>query len=801
MNIYVKLKKDISTVLEHKSKFGIEATNTLVEYMGYPEDLANVLKTNPELALKISTRYGEITQYFIDSEDTLENLLEFTNKKLINKLRDGEINPKKEIFIKVDTQIYNYLREQNYFQKSYDELEIANTQVSKQDIMQYKLNNPSNIIQIEKFDWRQNQLDVISHIKTHGITTGIQLQATGCGKTYIILKYIDFAFKSNPKCKIILFTERVSILADLFDFKSIETKSNQLDSTNIKFWKEKDICDLTQFNIIDRVTVKKSDWIEQLNQSTKPTLLVINRAYLTLNTNYKNINGLSLVLHDECHNVASNKCFEFLKFIKCKHNIIEKIKTDNNDKIKRTGKTTISIGSLDNRPRPRPIPIVGFSATPLRAGKTKTGDNTVLNRDRLVEIYGKENEKGQLNLITNYNMIYAISSDLILPPRFYWFDIENYQIKDKESKVKKQISKPELGSVMKILDEIIPLMPNRKFVGWCGTIPLCDEWYDNFVSCKEMYPNLKNIKLFKDYSKKNINSEILGYNEFKILKSGGIMFCAQKHREGSDISKLDGCIFLDKVKVRGAIPFIQSIGRVLRKEPDPDPKKESNTNLKKTCGFVIDGVVRDNQDYEKNIVDKILGYYFALNDIASLEDDNSDETTYSKYTRLLDLINFDPDEKIIKLKLDKTVIEINCKKLDWVNIIKNFDSILEKKVNLNPDEKLRIEFEKLKERISKKKFSNMNKFERWAKKKNIDLDPQTKYSKFWTNSFDFLSIDTSNYIDKNIFKKICIKSDIKNISELKKLTDIYDNIPYDPCEFYKITNFKDFMGLEDIYIS
>ena len=29
------------------------------------------------------------------------------------------------------------------------------------------------------------------------------------------------------------------------------------------------------------------------------------------------------------------------------------------------------------------------------------------------------------------------------------------------------------------------------------------------------------------------------------LKSNGILFCATKHREGSDISKLDACIFLD----------------------------------------------------------------------------------------------------------------------------------------------------------------------------------------------------------------------------------------------------------------
>ena len=92
-----------------------------------------------------------------------------------------------------------------------------------------------------------------------------------------------------------------------------------------------------------------------------------------------------------------------------------------------------------------------------------------------------------------------------------------------------------------------------------------------------------------DYQKKIDDLDIAGYDSFKHIESEGIMFCAQKHREGSDIKKLDGCIFLDKVKNRGPIPFIQSIGRVLR--------KEHGNSLKKS-GFVIDGVVRDDDDYE-----------------------------------------------------------------------------------------------------------------------------------------------------------------------------------------------------------
>lgn len=457
----------------------------------------------------------------------------------------------------------------------------------------------------------------------------------------------------------------------------------------MKFWKEKGICDLTNFNIVDRVTVKKSDWVKILNDAIKPTLLVINRAFLTLTDGYKNIKGLDLILHDECHNVASNKCFEFLKYIKS----IKSIYKNNNNKSNNKIKSTI-IYKLSEPNKKKSIPIAGFSATPLRAGKTKCGDESVLNKDRLIDIYGKEDGSRQLNLITNYNMIYAISEQLILQPQFHWFNIDNYQTKAKKDKKEFNglITKSELGSVLKILDELVPKMPNRKIIAWCGTIPLCDEWYRLFDEFKSMYENLRDIKIYKDYSKNIMDLNVVGYFNFKHIESDGIMFCAQKHREGSDIFKLDGCIFLDKVKTRGPIPFIQSIGRVLRKEKD--------LKSTKTTGFVIDGVIRDNIEYEKNIVDKILGYYFALADLASIEDIvTNTESNYSKYVKLTDIIEFEPDEKKIKLKLDKTKIEINCKKLDWGNIIKEFEPILEKKIGLNEDDKLKAEFEGLKKKL------------------------------------------------------------------------------------------------------
>ena len=56
------------------------------------------------------------------------------------------------------------------------------------------------------------------------------------------------------------------------------------------------------------------------------------------------------------------------------------------------------------------------------------------------------------------------------------------------------------------------------------------------------------------------------------------MFCACKHREGSDIPNLDTCVFLDYGEDRGASYFIQCVSRVLRKDAEQ----------KKTFGLIAD---------------------------------------------------------------------------------------------------------------------------------------------------------------------------------------------------------------------
>ena len=74
----------------------------------------------------------------------------------------------------------------------------------------------------------------------------------------------------------------------------------------------------------------------------------------------------------------------------------------------------------------------------------------------------------------------------------------------------------------------------KKIIVWCGLINICNELYKLWK------------EYFSDYTVCIDTSQSLDENnfeKFKNLTEKGILFCAAKHREGSDIQNLDACIF------------------------------------------------------------------------------------------------------------------------------------------------------------------------------------------------------------------------------------------------------------------
>ncbi len=646
------------------------------------------------------------------NEISLDNIIDILNKKEFTKT--DNINIVYEDLLKF--MISNEIVSDIYF-TDYSPMIIDPTPIP---------------INFTEFIPRINQVKAFEYLEKYGLTTCIHCQATGCGKTYIILRYIEYAcklFKNNTK--IILFTERVNILKDLFDFS--DDKNNiQIHKPNkerINKWKKKGIADLTNIDIINCVTKKDSNWINKIDKSlnNKPTLVVINRAYLTLKKDYYDkFNNINLILHDECHNTTSKNCNELL--LKC----------------------------LDFK-----IPIVGFSATPLRTGKN--------DKEKLLDIYGDDNNN--LNLATNFNMIYAVSQKLILPPEFYWYhiSIDHLNILKKENHDSFYY---EYDTVATLLNKLVENLPSKKIVAWCGKISLAEKWQNAFIENKKFKYNLHNFKFYLDTS---INSDD-DYKAFKKSDGECILFCANKHREGSDIRRLDTCIFLDGVVNRGCIPFIQSIGRVLRID-DENPEKKT--------GVIIDGIYKTIEDnnYEKDFVDKIIGYYMALENISENLDESN--TAYEKYIKLKDIIKFDKEREIITLNFSGNIININMNKLEWESIVNKFDSVLQNKIKMSDEDRIKHDYKELKEKI-KNMFTHKKDYIEYANINNLITNPDIIYKEYgWINWYDFLGIDTSIYPDnKNVLLILCDKYNINSKESYEKKANKY-NLPLMPEELYK----------------
>lgn len=152
-------------------------------------------------------------------------------------------------------------------------------------------------------------------------------------------------------------------------------------------------------------------------------------------------------------------------------------------------------------------------------------------------------------VLTSFSMYDAFLRGIILPPRIVWFPY---------------------GRLSKVLPSLLETLPFKKIIIWCGMIDHCVRMSLEF---KKMFPG------FRICIDTCLQTD--GYKEFYRSESDAFLFTASKHREGSDIPRVDGCIFLDRVSKRDHRAFVQCVGRVLRREKN------------KTHGLVIDVCARN----------------------------------------------------------------------------------------------------------------------------------------------------------------------------------------------------------------
>ncbi len=344
----------------------------------------------------------------------------------------------------------------------------------------------SNFLQL-----RKNQINAVETSIQNDFKSGIHFHCTGSGKSVIALEILIKYNKLYPKHNIIWICEQKSILIEQFDKNTLQYKGY----SNIS----------KLFHILNYVENKQHNWTTSVNSSKfwwgKPTLLIINRAFLTSSTKYTDITlPFHFIIHDECHSIMNETTQAFYQYIL---NKFEGMKC------------------------------IGFTATHVL--KYKPYDT----------------------ILSKYNMLDAIKDESILPPKIIFFSSEN------------QITEDQL---IPYFASFLNDMVYKKIIVWCGMIDLCYKlgnqfkvWFPDYTFCIDTSSTLK-------------DDTFESFHTFVEKKEKAFLFCAAKHREGSDIENLDGCIFMDGVSKRSSKTFVQCIGRVLRKDK----------NGMKKYGLIID---------------------------------------------------------------------------------------------------------------------------------------------------------------------------------------------------------------------
>ena len=163
------------------------------------------------------------------------------------------------------------------------------------------------------------------------------------------------------------------------------------------------------------------------------------------------------------------------------------------------------------------------------------------------------------NILSKYSIYDAFKDKVIVPPKIVW--------------IKNEHTAPT-NHLIGLIRYHIDRLPYKKIIVWCGMVEECIKISEEWANYFKDYMLCIDFNNIEDY----LTGDLHTFQDFYKAKSYAILFCAVKHREGSDIPNIDGCVFMDMVDKRSKRVFIQCMGRVLRNDP----------NNKKKYGLVID---------------------------------------------------------------------------------------------------------------------------------------------------------------------------------------------------------------------
>ena len=158
--------------------------------------------------------------------------------------------------------------------------------------------------------------------------------------------------------------------------------------------------------------------------------------------------------------------------------------------------------------------------------------------------------------LSHYSIYDAVADGVIVPPHITWL---------------KSSTHFDHHTIANVFKKLSASLPYKKAIVWCGMIrtarALAADWRTHFPGW-----------LIAMDTCEGPSTEFATYEQFAAAPGNALLFCAAKHREGSDIANLDACVFLDRVENRNAKTFVQCVGRVLRRDAAG----------RKTHGLVLD---------------------------------------------------------------------------------------------------------------------------------------------------------------------------------------------------------------------
>jgi hypothetical protein len=225
--------------------------------------------------------------------------------------------------------------------------------------------------------------------------------------------------------------------------------------------------------------------------------------------------------------------------------------------------------------------------------------------------------------------------------------------------------------------------PYCKFVAWCSSITSLMKW--KAIIQKE----IQELKVYITHSGNETYQKIDEYESFYELKPknandkiNAILLNVNIVTEGCDIDYVDTGIFLDPVKDKNIVTYLQSAGRICRTDVY---NKKTHANIIYTYLNAKD--VKQSQ--------QIISYFEMLMQLTEINDDY-----YKKMTEMFDNLKLTSDNElrfvIDKKKEHDCVLYLDKKIQDWDKIKHDVNKIINDRRKKYRDDNELIELNKLK---------------------------------------------------------------------------------------------------------